>query len=726
MLIRFLISLLLFILIIPGYAAQMDEGREAIDYLKALDFEELLDVEVVLDDVFDVFDGLIKARKTTIATGETQSTARAPSVTSVITAQDIEAMGARNMDEALEAIPGLHVTKRSQVYGSSYIIRGMYSDYNPEALVLVNGIPWRDLALGGRGQTWMGLPASVISRIEVIRGPGSAVYGADAFAGVINVITKSKDDIDGTEAGIRLGSFNTQDAWILHGNQWGDFDIAVMLDYHNTDGHEEIIEADAQTEIDHAFRTSASHAPGPPEISKRNFEVYLNVARKNWRGRVGYQGWHDWGNGAGLAQALDPEYVGNRTERFLTDLTYHNPTFTPYWDVTAQISLVDFQIGIPGNIRLFPRGAFGGAYPNGMIGNPGYGQRHTRFNLFGFYAGFRKHLIRIGTGYHYGDLYQVTESKNYKIDRNTGIPIPLGSIVDVTDTSSIWLPEGSRKDWYISLQDIWYLAPDWEFTMGIRYDHYSDFGSTVNPRLALVWQPRRDFTTKLLYGSAFRAPSFIEQYTINNPVLLGNPDIVPETVQTWELAFDYQATDNLHLTMNLVNYQAEDKILYVSEPSVEGTVQNIAQNAGSQEAYGLEFETRWKMNTRSSLLANYAFMKVTDENNDFDGGNYPRHSAYLRTDWLLYPNWYLDAQVTWIGEMKRVYLDQRPPLDDHTTVDLTLRRKDIKEGHWNFAVSVRNLFDTDVREPALGPNSKVPNDLPQAGRNYFLELRYRF
>lgn len=144
----------------------------------------------------------------------------------------------------------------------------------------------------------------------------------------------------------------------------------------------------------------------------------------------------------------------------------------------------------------------------------------------------------------------------------------------------------------------------------------------------------------------------------------------------------------------------------------------------------MEFEARWKTSKKSSLLVNYAFVKATDENNNHDAGNYPQHSAYLRTDWLLIPNWSLDAQVNWVGERKRIAGDPRAPLDGYSTVDLTLRRKDIRESNWNFAVSVRNLFDSDAREPSQGPDASniiyVPNDLPLAGRHYWVELRYHF
>jgi len=149
---------------------------------------------------------LTKVRVTSIATGNPKSTREAPAITSVITARDIQAMGASTFEEALLAIPGLHVSNTGPSYFSKYLIRGGFSSvFNPEVLVMVNGIPI-DTLFGIVGV----IPIKMISKIEVIRGPGSALYGADAFSGVINVITKSASDIQGTEMGGNTGSFSTK------------------------------------------------------------------------------------------------------------------------------------------------------------------------------------------------------------------------------------------------------------------------------------------------------------------------------------------------------------------------------------------------------------------------------------------------------------------------------------------------------------------------------------
>lgn len=151
----------------------------------------------------------------TIATGTPKTLVNAPSVTSVITAAELRAMGAQTLEEALEAIPGLHVSRGSFAYAPRYFIRGITSVFNPHTLPLVNGIPQTSLFVGDRGErvsNRYSLPVAMIERIEIIRGPGSAVYGADAFSGVINVITKGPDDVESGHLTVSAGSFGTGEA----------------------------------------------------------------------------------------------------------------------------------------------------------------------------------------------------------------------------------------------------------------------------------------------------------------------------------------------------------------------------------------------------------------------------------------------------------------------------------------------------------------------------------
>ncbi len=661
-----------------------------------------------------------------IATGAKQRIAKAPAVATVITAADIKAMGATDLDEALEAVPGLHVARNSAGYNPIYTIRGIYSKENPQVLVLMNGIPITNLFVGDRNQVWGGMPVQSISRIEVIRGPGSALYGADAFAGVINIITKTKEDINGTELGGRAGSFDTYDGWALHGDTWLGLDVAAMVEFHETNGQRETIAADGQTGLDQAFGTHASLAPGPVNVQRQNLDARLDISRGDWRFRGGLQHRNGVGTGAGVGQALDPN--GRfASDRWNADLTYHNLEFAENWDVTAQLSYFDTSQEVTRNVLLYPKGTSfpTGSFPDGVIGNPEVFERQARSSVSAFYSGLDRHLLRIGTGFNYLSIYDVRETKNYAIT-TTGLPTPMGGLTDVSDTPYVFLRKGDRTDFFFFLQDEWNFATDWQLTTGLRYDKYSDFGDTLNPRVALIWETRQNLTTKLLYGRAYRAPSFAETRNINNPVNLGNPNLSPETINTVELAFDYRPTDTLRLGFNVFSYWWSDIIRFV--PDADATT-FTAQNTGQQTGQGLELETDWRISESFGLTGWYAFQQSTDQTRHHDAGNAPHHLIYLRGDWEFLPNWHFNPQANWVLDRDRVAGDNRPKLPDYNIVDLTLRRKHF-QGHWEIAFSVRNLFDSNAREPSpagsAGTSAFIPNDLPLAGRNFYGEIRFDF
>ncbi|MCQ8130971.1 TonB-dependent receptor plug domain-containing protein, partial [Methylomonas rivi] len=291
-----------------------------------------------------------------IASGYQQPISKAPSIATVITAEDIKAIGATDIDEALETVPGLHVERSNIGYNPIYTFRGIYTQFNQQVLMMINGIPITNSYTGSRSEVWGGMPIKNIARIEVVRGPGSAVYGADAFAGVINVITKTRQDIEGTEVGGRVGSFDTYDGWGLHGGEWAGFDVALALEYHKTAGQNSIVDADLQSQFDSLnLGPRASLAPGPVNLSRDNLDARLDLSRGNWRFRGGMQHRGNFGNGAGIAQALDPV---NRyaSDRWNADLTYHTDDIDN-WDLTSQLSYFETSQEIERNLTLFPAGA---------------------------------------------------------------------------------------------------------------------------------------------------------------------------------------------------------------------------------------------------------------------------------------------------------------------------------------------------------------------------------
>ncbi len=653
-----------------------------------------------------------------IATGSTQSLRRAPAVATVITAEDIAAMRATDLDQVLETVPGMHVARSAVNYEPLYVARGIYSVNNAQILVLQNGVPMTTLVSGSRGTIWGGFPVEHIARIEIIRGPGSALYGADAYSGVINIITKAAADTPGTRIGGGGGSFRTRDASILHGGKVGNVDVAAYLRIGSTDGFREIISADAQSARDKSFKTSASLAPGPVNVGYDSIDANVDIGRDKWRVRAGYKLRDDMGTGAGVASALDP--VGKeKSERITLDASWTDPQFADDWSVGLSASAFGFKQRILTDLRLSPPGTRfpTGLFPDGFIGHPDTSERQIRLSGYAMYSGFASHRLRLGLGHDDLDLYQTRTIKNYLFNA-AGVPVPNGPVADYSTIQPFLLPQ-RRKINYVNVQDEWQFARDWALTAGVRYDRYSDFGGTTNPRLALVWDAALDLTVKLLHGQAFRAPSFNESYGINNPVQRGNPNLQPETISTTETAFAWQARRDLQLNLALYRYEMKDIIRSV--PNAQAGTGATFRNTANQSGKGLEMEAVWDPSRNVRVTTNYAYQRSIDETTHSDAGFAPRRHLAGRLDWNVFGWGVLSSSVNHVADRRRAAGDNRPRIADYTTTDLSLS-SERGSRNWEWSLVLRNLFNADVREPSL---PAIPNDLPMARRSVYLRLTYK-
>ncbi|MDO8988865.1 MAG: TonB-dependent receptor [Sideroxyarcus sp.] len=656
-----------------------------------------------------------------IATGSYQSITRAPSVASVITSSDIAALGATDLDQVLESVPGLHVSKSNVGSKPIYSFRGIHTLQNSQVLMLVNGIPITNVFQGDRGQLWGGMPLENVARIEVIRGPGSALYGADAFSGVINVITKTTSHIRGTESGVRVGSFNSRDAWIQHGGKLGSLDTAFYLSAGKTDGQKGIIQQDAQSAWDTCFTTGGcpgvpaipgyipvSRAPGPINEQRKAIDAHADLSKDAWRFRTTYQQ-RELGSGGGIAGALDPN--ARQTEkRLYLDLNYEQANWTPNWDVTGVAGYYNIkQKQADPTYTLFPAGAFGGTFPNGMIGNPGHSERHTHASVSATYTGFQQHQVRIGAGLRKDDMYEFLETKNF--DANFD-PLPGGLTVATGNPNLVAVMPHSRNLTYGFAQDEWSLIKDWMLTAGIRHDRYSDFGSTTNPRLALVWDAAYNVVVKVMHGEAFRAPTFVEQFAINNPVQSGSPDIKPETIKTEELAVSWQATSALQTNLNFFQYRMHNIIKLVAA---------TMQNSGDQTGRGMELEATYDAANNLRLSGSYSLQHSVDSVSGQDAGLTPHRRLFGRADWRFAPLWQFGTTINHVADRMREPGDARPKIPDYTLVNLTLRREKIA-GAWEARAAVTNLFDQDAWEPTF-KSVGMYSDLPLAGRALYIQLQ---
>ncbi len=671
----------------------------------------------------------------TSATGNSTPLDKAPATASVITADEIAATGARTLAEVLETVPGLHVglstlSRLEPVYS----IRGIHAGFNPHVLLLMNGVPVQFALQGGRPVMFR-YPVKSIARVEVIRGPGSAIYGADAYSGVINIITKGGGDSFDDEVGTRAGSFGMRDAWVVGGWSPGAFALNYSVEYQRSDGDDgRVLEADLQTTFDTFFGTQASLAPGPLSTRYEVTNIQLQANYKNLVGNMWAWVSNDSGLGAGGAQALD--YEGNdENTLLLNDITYQTDEWFDGWSNSIKGSYLYYKnqaefvlfppnaevpIGPDGNIDFTSSNFV--SFSDGLKGNPGGTTEDSQIDLVSIYTGWERHQWRIATGMRQ-QRFDSSESKNFGpgvIDGSD--PVVDGSLTDVSNSEFVFVQDVSRKIKYVSLQDEWQIQADWKLTAGVRYDDYSDFGSTTNLRGALIWVANEKLTTKMLYGSAFRAPSFSEQFNRNNPVVIGNPNLNPEVIDTYELVANLNLQENLQSSISLFSFDAEDMIEYV--PDV-GSPTNTAQNVGDLKGYGAEWEIRWDVSNDLQLKGNYSWQSVEDTQSGENVAEAPQSQLFINAGWRYCSVCYMNAAFNWVAQRdrERANGDERKSLDDYFNIDLTLDflipRTSIKA-----TLAFRNITDEERREPSDGQS--VMEDFPLEGRSAWVSTSYQF
>ncbi len=696
-----------------------------------------------MDDIFDKSLVELASMPVTIATGTARPLAEAAAVTTVITAEQIKSMGATELHEVLETVPGMHASVQGVTGDYHYTMRGIRNATNSQILFLLNGTrittPFR-----GTLMTGLELPVDAIQKVEVIRGPGSALYGADAFAGVINIVTKKAKDLNGATIGGRVGDHDTQSGWGQYGAEWAGWEVATSLQHQHTGGDSgRVLQRDSQTVMDDLFHTNSSHAPGALNTRLDSLNGHLNLRRKYWE--LGF--WAADVEGAaraGIAGALNPSGIANGRQ-YLADARFSSEDWFEDWELLGHVSYL--HTNVDSDLQLFPDGAMLpldatgninpavlatgqaklGLFTQGVRSNTNQAENIPAVELSTIYRGIEKHLLRFSAGFRFESLTN-SERKNYGPGViNSALLPPItsgpgvinGNLTETTGTAYIFLPNTQRTIWSLVVQDEWQLADDWHLTAGLRYDEYSDFGGTFNPRAALVWNINPKLTSKLLYGKAFRAPNFSELGNQNNPVLLGNSSLKPETINTYEWAVDYRPFSTFRTAANIYFYQIDDHIDLVSN---ENNTSAQFMNNGDQKGVGTELEASWQVHEQWRLMGNFAWQQTRLDHGYINKvAGVPEQHIYFAAAWQFKPKWQLQPQINWIGNRQNP-LKGNGPLDEYQTVDFTLRGKQLF-GHLNLNASLRNAFDTTPYEPS---SLEMGSNLPMPGRSFYLEAAINF
>ncbi|MEW6601021.1 MAG: TonB-dependent receptor plug domain-containing protein, partial [Nitrospirota bacterium] len=336
-----------------------------------------------------------------IATRSSTPVRKAPAIATVITAKEIRDMGARDILDVLKMVPGFGVSKL-EFSLLMLEVRGVRTQLSEKVLFMLDGhrlnLQWNGSALYNIANN---VPLEYIKKIEIIRGPGSVLYGANAFVAVINIVTKEAEDIRGFQATAGGGSFDTQHYNLLYGHDGQKLKITGSLDYYYTNGAKLKIEKDVLS------GTPFTTTPSETNLGKETMDLFLKASYGDLIFRGQYQKVkHEQYIGMGYA-LVDDSY--QKHDNYWLELAYNSKITA---DLSSNIKLFFNEFSQEPDVKIMPDG-FAGAFPDGMIGRPFLKNRSIGGELQADYYISDSNHMTIGAYYEKVKQYDVKHFANF-------------------------------------------------------------------------------------------------------------------------------------------------------------------------------------------------------------------------------------------------------------------------------------------------------------------------
>ena len=650
---------------------------------------------------------------TKIATKTKMNVDFVPGMVTILTGDALEAKGATNVLEALTWIPGM---ERINV---NLTVRGVVKWASGKVKILLNNQAINFSVSANPTPPFM-LPIEAVERIEVIRGPGSAVYGEYAYIGVINIITRKK----GSRIYGRFGSFDTFEGGghYTYNNPENDLSINLNVAGLETDGDyiktgEDILYSATYNQ------PGISYAPGRLVDSRRQRSTIFSLNYKDLAIEANYLGTAG-SDHAGTTNVLPPpqqrfswrEDQGGIELIKQLDISKHlQGNLKLGWSQYAIESnkLTFFPPGnalVPyGFVSLDPASGLPVFHPNGVIGSFYAKEQRLHASFDAVWNKWENHTISTGLDLVAMQLTDVWSSSNF--DTFTLAPQPWQAL----DKDQHWIKEGvKRKNVGFMLQDQISINDQIDITPGLRFDYYNDVGNALTPRIGAVYRHTDQHIFKAQYARAFRPPTMMEMYT-RNIFLSGNSNIKPETIDTFELGYIFRSDD---VVRRLTLFQSELNDL-IDGSNVTGRF----QNSSGASIKGIELELEQSLTRTLKLDSNlsYATSKEDATGEAIAGSTSWLGNAALL--WHVIPDYLLVMHYRYIGTRYRATTDSRHKLNSTNLFNLTSSVSNLWGKDLTLRLSVQNLMDTDVIWSA--PANTYPDDFPSQGRAWWLKLAFK-
>jgi len=677
-----------------------------------------------LDDIFSYSLEELLQLKVEGSSHSNKDVSSAPAKVIIFDRNKLDRLLVRDMSDLLRYVPGVDIIDNDHWYGELYSVRGITG--NDRFLVLLNGNRINSksgffLSVGNS------LSLTMAEKVEVIFGSSSVTYGTDAFAGVINIITKTDITESSLKFGMASGNFNTRDVW-LDGQLIGDDD--KWLRFYARKFTSNGFNLSGQDYL----QTFARYPSTIKNTFSQPIDDYNLMFEWQWndfKGGMFRQAFNE-GNGRGLGIGEGPFLTIMNEDNFFK---FTNDLFWANWDLqlddsnlTMQLNYSDFQIDSNAKFLEFTD--------------------TTYTNITPFYKTGIDHSARFSTQYQFsvnekinalfgGEWQRIRSIPPYANDIVFGTPtIPYNSqTANLLDITQIW---ETKSAFYSELD--YQISQNFSFLVDLRFDYSARYQNAFNSRAALNYKLSDKSFFKLIYGTSFQAPSlnFVNEqwgneFFIMVPNTSQQTPLRAQNVKSFEIEWQQEFSENTIFTTSYYHSNLTDLIEYVFLESVFNRFANDFtqglrfENIGNQKVQGIElsFTKKW---SKFEFNSNYSFLdaKRLDDPSDTQIPLLSRHKLWLGGSYP-FSAWTASINARWISRPTTTQDNIRYPGNqkgpNYVRVDLALQSELLAQ-HWRWSVKVNNLFDRKIEH--IGSSNASTSVIPQPGINGMIGIEYTF
>lgn len=599
------------------------------------------------DPIFNTFNVEVKvASKTASSLDDT------PGIVTVIDRSQIDFTNARTLSDIVRMIPGFDFSRVTIGFGEpieGFYPRGIPSDLSQPILFLLNGRnKFNDFSFSG---PWIAhkINVDMIERIEVIRGPGSALYGGNAFTAVINIVTRDQDTRPESLFEVTYGTFNYVSLYGLTRQNIGGWILGIQAKYFQDEGT-----SYESLSVDRSYGGNPLREPYLiTDGMNPSYDVSINL--QDAKNKFNIQAWHTFHDPHPMLAGYYPT-PNNGNYQYRVQQTMFNLSYTPIenLNIAADVTFMKW------NWRTL------------VYDNPNYRNQQVTYlenDLLGAEQNNRQVQADINYTFFLGGKsakegekklqHEILVGGSFSIDgqhdsKSLYYDSTLLREVETTqpDDTLAFYPDFTRVQGSFYTQDTWQVSQRLALTMGVRLDYYDDIGFNYNPRLAAVLDLDRERVNKLkvLYGEGFRPPGGFELKGIKLGPLKGTANLNPEKIRTAEVAYitylrrdtssttDIKKKNVLRLQISAYYSDVQDAIFSVTNTDPDSvSIPLKYANVGERQVFGIEAELKAKY-----WWANYSYVNSQSIN--------PNDGSQSRTPFIANHQFNAGFQLPLFGE----------------------------------------------------------------------------